>query len=42
MSSGMGCRAALHRLLDPTNTAVTLTLDKVASVLGRKIRLELV
>lgn len=38
-----GCRAALNRLLDPTNTAVTLkTLDKAASVLGRKIRLELV
>jgi len=39
---GAGC-SALNRLLDPTNTAVTLkTLDKAASVLGRKIRLELV
>lgn len=44
MAQRMGTsRAALNRLLDPTNTAVTLkTLDKAASVLGRKIRLELV
>ena len=36
-------RAALNRLLDPDNTAVTLsTLQKAAFVVGREIRLELV
>ena len=36
-------RAALDRLLDPDNTAVTLiTLQKAAIVVGREIRLELV
>jgi hypothetical protein len=36
-------RAALDRLLDPENDAVTLsTLQKAASALGREIRLELV
>lgn len=36
-------RAALDRLLDPDNTAVTLsTLQKAAFVVGREIRLELV
>ncbi len=36
-------RAALDRLLDPANSAVTLTtLQKAASVLGREIRFELV
>jgi len=36
-------RAALDRLLDPQNEAVTLsTLQKAAAVLGRQIRLELV
>jgi len=36
-------RAALDRLLDPDNTAVTLrTLQKAAFVVGRQIRLELV
>jgi antitoxin HicB len=36
-------RAALDRLLDPENAAVTLsTLQKVAIVVGREIRLELV
>lgn len=36
-------RAALNRLLDPENGAVTLsTLRKAALVLGREIRLELV
>lgn len=36
-------RAALDRLLDPTNDAVTLsTLLKAATVLGRELKLELV
>jgi antitoxin HicB len=36
-------RAALDRLLDPQNYAVTLaTLQKAASAVGREIRLELV
>ena len=36
-------RAALDRLLDPENDAVTLsTLRKVAIAVGREIRLELV
>ena len=36
-------RAALDRLLDPQNDAVTLTtLQKAAAVIGREIRLELV
>ena len=36
-------RAALDRLLDPKNDAVTLgTLRKAATVVGREIRLELV
>ncbi len=36
-------RAALDRLLDPDNDAVTLlTLQKAAAVVGREIRLELV
>lgn len=36
-------RAALDRLLDPANDAVTLTtLRKAAAVVGREIRLELV
>lgn len=36
-------RAALDRLLDPDNDAVTLrTLQKAASAIGREIRLELV
>jgi antitoxin HicB len=36
-------RAALDRLLDPENGAITLsTLHKAASVVGRKIRLELI
>lgn len=36
-------RAALDRLLDPDNDAVTLgTLRKAAAVVGRKLRLELV
>ena len=36
-------RAALERLLDPDNDAVTLgTLRKAAAVVGREIRLELV
>lgn len=35
-------RAALNRLLDPDNNAVTLsTLQKAAAVVGREIRLEL-
>lgn len=36
-------RAALDRLLDPENDAVTLgTLQKAAAVIGRELRLELV
>jgi antitoxin HicB len=36
-------RAALDRLLDPANDAVTLnTLHKAAAALGREIRLQLV
>src|SRR5262249_37929200 len=36
-------RAALDRLLDPTNTSVTLaTLTRAANALGRKIRIDLV
>ena len=36
-------RAALNRLLDPENDAVTLsTLQKAAAVVGRELRLELV
>ena len=36
-------RAALDRLLDPENNAVTLgTLQKAAAVVGRQVRLELV
>jgi antitoxin HicB len=36
-------RAALNRLLDPTNPSVTLhTLQKAAQVIGRRLRLELV
>jgi hypothetical protein len=36
-------RAALDRLLDPENDAITLsTLRKAAAVVGREIRLELV
>ncbi|MDR0876998.1 MAG: helix-turn-helix domain-containing protein [Treponema sp.] len=36
-------RAAVDRLLDPGNESVTLlTLKKAASVLGKKLRLELV
>ena len=36
-------RASLDRLLDPSNESVTLqTMKKAASVLGRKLKLELV
>lgn len=36
-------RAALDRLLDPTNTSVTLaTLTRAAKALGRKVKIELV
>ncbi len=36
-------RAALDRLLDPSNTSVTLTtLTRAASALGRKVKIELV
>jgi len=36
-------RAALDRLLDPTNISVTLqTLERAAAVLGKRLRLELV
>jgi antitoxin HicB len=36
-------RAALDRLLDPTNVSVTLkTLDRAAAIVGKRIRFELV
>jgi antitoxin HicB len=36
-------RAQLDRLLDPTNSSVTLhTLHRAAAVLGKRLRLELV
>ena len=36
-------RAALDRLLDPSNTSVTLaTLTRAARALGRKVKIELV
>jgi DNA-binding Xre family transcriptional regulator len=36
-------RAAVHRLLDPKNTSVTLaTLNRAAKSLGQKIKIELV
>jgi antitoxin HicB len=36
-------RSAVDRLLDPTNHAVTLrTLERAASVLGKRLKLELV
>jgi antitoxin HicB len=36
-------RAAIHRLLDPENTSITLaTLNRVARSLGRKVKIELV
>ena len=36
-------RAAIDRLLDPENESITLlTLKKAATVLGKKLRLELV
>ena len=36
-------RAALERLLDPENASVTLgTINRAATVLGKRIRLELV
>ena len=36
-------RAALGRLLDPNNKSVTLqTLERAASVLGKKLQIELV
>ena len=36
-------RAALHRLLDPENTSVTLaTINRAARSLGRKVKIELV
>ena len=36
-------RAALNRLLDPANPSVTLqTLERAASVLGKRIQVELV
>lgn len=36
-------RSSLDRLLDPTNTSVTLrTLDRAARVIGKTLRIELV
>jgi DNA-binding Xre family transcriptional regulator len=35
-------RAALERLLDPSNTSITLsTLERAASALGKQLRVEL-
>lgn len=35
-------RAALERLLDPTNSSVTLsTLERAAFAVGKKVRVEL-
>ena len=35
-------RAALERLLDPTNPSITLfTLERAAAVLGKRLRVEL-
>jgi hypothetical protein len=44
MAERMGTsRSALDRLLDPDNTSATLrTLQKAASTVGRRLRLELV
>jgi len=44
MAARMGTsRRALDRLLDPENTSVTLhTMQRAASILGRRLRLELV
>ena len=44
MAARMGTsRAALDRLLDPDNASVTLrTLQRAASTVGRRLRLELV
>lgn len=43
MAKSMGTsRAALERLLDPNNTAMTLhTLDKAARVIGRKLHVSI-
>jgi DNA-binding Xre family transcriptional regulator len=36
-------RASLDRLLDPTNTSVTLqTMEKASKVLGRKLQIKLI
>jgi antitoxin HicB len=36
-------RAAVDRPIDPTNTSITLnTLGKAASILGKRIKIELV
>ena len=36
-------RAAIHRLLDPENTSITLaTLNRAARSLGRRVKIELV
>jgi hypothetical protein len=42
MAGGMKTsRAGLERLLDPNNRSVTLlTLERTASVLGKKLRIE--
>jgi len=44
MAQRMGTsRAALDRLLDPSNTSVTLsTLERAAKVLGKQLRIDLV
>lgn len=44
MAKAMGTsRTQIHRLLDPANGNVTLaTLQRAASVVGRKVRVELV
>ena len=44
MAARMGTsRAALNRLLDPTNESLTLaTLQRAAAVLGKRVRIDLV
>ena len=44
MADSMGTsRSSLDRLLDPTNTSVTLkTMDRAAAMLGKRLCIELV
>ncbi|WP_019502982.1 XRE family transcriptional regulator [Pseudanabaena sp. PCC 6802] len=44
MATAMGTsRSSLDRLLDPSNVSVTLkTIDRAATVIGKRVRIELV